>query len=235
MLSTVSIFMMLSLALILLQAFEKVDQPHEEARKGFMWRLTAEAIREGVKSTTRYRSKAPNKRGTRSHNPLPQRQASGAKGGQAARRSATLRRRNRINDGVYAGGYRSVPSAFDPTFNADMPVIYPPSPYYGSDNMSDWSQDSPLLRHAHAHGHDHNRNHELSMFQSQQMMHGLPIGDHAAYVPDLGPADSVFMNSPSPSADEPRTPVSQGGWEEDVGLGGAPFVFDDMACRGYVG
>ncbi|KAF2124427.1 hypothetical protein P153DRAFT_350431 [Dothidotthia symphoricarpi CBS 119687] len=218
-------------------AFEKVDQPHEEARKGFMWRLTTEAIREGVKSTTRYRSKAPNKRGTRSHHPLPQRQASGAKGGQAARRSANLRRRNRINDSAYAGTYRSVPAAFDPTFNPDMSMPYPTSPYYTSDNMSDWSHDSPLLghTHAHAHAHNHGRGNELGMFQSQHVMHGLPLGDHGAYVPDLGPAESVFTNSPASSADEPRTPMSQGGWEEDVGLGGAPFAFDEMACRGYVG
>ncbi|KAF2732944.1 winged helix DNA-binding domain-containing protein, partial [Polyplosphaeria fusca] len=67
-------------------AFEKVDQPGEEPRKGFMWKLTNEAIQEGVKSTTRYRSKQPNKRGHRMGQPQPQRQASGAKGGQAAKR-----------------------------------------------------------------------------------------------------------------------------------------------------
>ena len=68
-----------------------------------MWRLTESAIREGVKSTTRYRSKIPNKRGCRSQNPAPQRQASGAKGGQAARKAARLRRSERLRDS------RSVP------------------------------------------------------------------------------------------------------------------------------
>jgi hypothetical protein len=86
------------------QAFEKVHQPCEESREGFMWRLTDEAIREGVKSTTRYRSKQPNKRSHRTQQPQPQRQASGAKGGQAARRSANLRRSKRMN-----GQYRNDP------------------------------------------------------------------------------------------------------------------------------
>ena len=63
-----------------------------------MWRLTDEAIREGVKSTTRYRSKQPNKRGHRTQQPQPQRQASGAKGGQAARRSARMKRSGRMQD-----------------------------------------------------------------------------------------------------------------------------------------
>ncbi|KAH9860990.1 hypothetical protein IAQ61_010726 [Plenodomus lingam] len=102
-------------------AFEKVDQPGEESRKGFMWRLSESAIREGVKSTTRYRSKAPNKRGQRSHFPQPQRQASGSKGGQAARRSVRMRRSNRMQlqqeyrSNPYAN--RSVPAAFDPMYS----------------------------------------------------------------------------------------------------------------------
>lgn len=71
------------------KAFEKVDQPGsgEDQKKGFMWRLTPQAIRDGVKSTTRYRSKVPNKRSSRSHHPAPQRQASGAKGGRQTRRT----------------------------------------------------------------------------------------------------------------------------------------------------
>ncbi|KAH9862730.1 hypothetical protein J1614_010823 [Plenodomus biglobosus] len=102
-------------------AFEKVDQPGEESRKGFMWRLSAAAIREGVKSTTRYRSKAPNKRSQRSHLPQPQRQASGSKGGQAARRSVRMRRSNRMQmQQQYRSNpnaNRSVPAAFDPMYS----------------------------------------------------------------------------------------------------------------------
>ena len=45
----------------------------------------------------------------------------------------------------------------------------------------------------------------------------------------------MFSNSPSPSADEPRTPVDQGGWREDVGMemGMAGCVFEDTAGMGY--
>jgi hypothetical protein len=86
------------------QAFEKIEQPCKGSCKGFMWRLTDETIREGVKSTTRYRSKQLNKRAHRTQQPQPQRQASGAKGGQAARRSANLRRSKRMN-----GQYRNDP------------------------------------------------------------------------------------------------------------------------------
>ncbi|OCK83386.1 hypothetical protein K432DRAFT_274273, partial [Lepidopterella palustris CBS 459.81] len=127
-------------------AFEKVDQPDgEEAKKGFMWRLTESAIREGVKSTTRYRSKMPNKRGCRSHNPAPQRQASGAKGGQAARKTARLRRSERLRDS------RSVPmdksdaymSRSMPSYNApfdgfppsELAMGYPASPYFYQSEM----------------------------------------------------------------------------------------------------
>jgi hypothetical protein len=113
------------------QAFEKVEQ---ESRKGFMWRLTDETIREGVKSTTRYRSKRLNKRAHRTQQPQPKRQASGAKGGQATRRSANLRRSKRMNDLYRSDSYisRSVPIAFHPSYNESL-MPYPPSLYYDID------------------------------------------------------------------------------------------------------
>ena len=64
---------------------------------------------------------------------------------------------------------------------------------------------------------------DLNMFQMQHL-----VGEHAPFVPDLG-SEGVFTNSSSPSLDEPRTPVSQGGWEEDIGLVSLPYGFDDMA------
>jgi len=137
-----------------------VDQPGEESKKGFMWRLSADAIREGVKSTTRYRSKVPNKRGYRSHHPQPQRQASGSKGGHAARRSVRMRRSNRMQDGG-GGGYtsdpyasRRVPAAFDAMYVQGLGVggtglggvgareLYSPSPGYAShDDMDFYPKD----------------------------------------------------------------------------------------------
>jgi hypothetical protein len=57
----------------------------EQKRTGG-WRLTEEAIREGVQATSRYRNRpTPNKRKRRT----PKRQASGAKGGRA---SATVKK-----------------------------------------------------------------------------------------------------------------------------------------------
>ncbi|KAF2458434.1 hypothetical protein BDY21DRAFT_302623 [Lineolata rhizophorae] len=68
--------------------FEKVEPlPGEGAKSRNAWRLTSEALLHGVKSTTRYRSKTPHKRNSRSHVPAPQRQASGAKGGLAAKKA----------------------------------------------------------------------------------------------------------------------------------------------------
>jgi hypothetical protein len=234
-----------------------------------MWRLTDEAIREGVKSTTRYRSKQPNKRGHRAQQPQPQRQASGAKGGQAARRSARMKRSGRMHDGYRNEQYisRSVPAAFDPSYrgggsgDGHASLSYPPSPFYGSD--VDFGYASPskvddfgvgggsgVLNH-HAHLDlfpPAPRSYEGSPLPSgmsqhdlsQGLPHGLPITD-TAYVLDQSPAEGLFSNSPSPSADEPRTPVDQGGWREDVGMGmgmgvGAGCVFEDgLGYRAYTG
>lgn len=62
-----------------------------------MWRLTDQAIREGVKSTTRYRSKAPNKRAARSHAPAPLRRTSSTRSGQVPRKSSRPRRSERVS------------------------------------------------------------------------------------------------------------------------------------------
>ncbi|KAF2029475.1 hypothetical protein EK21DRAFT_101096 [Setomelanomma holmii] len=218
-------------------AFEKVDQPCEESRKGFMWRLTEEALREGVKSTTRYRSKQPNKRGHRNHQPQPQRQASGAKGGQAARRSANLRRSRRMYEHCRNEPYisRSVPAAFDPSYHPDTVMPYPPSPYYESD-------DDFAYNTKHNHGLDFGSpmmNNGLDLFASSRpyngppMMHGLPMGE-SAYVLDQNPSEPLFTNSPSPTADEPRTPEAQGGWDEHLSLD-APGVLDDTVYQEYAG
>ncbi|KAI9880830.1 MAG: hypothetical protein M1830_000266 [Pleopsidium flavum] len=81
-------------------AFKKVDQqpPSDDSKKGFIWVLEPSAINEGVKSTTRYRKNAPNKKIGKSETPAPQRQKSGAKGGKAARKAAKLRRSARLED-----------------------------------------------------------------------------------------------------------------------------------------
>jgi len=58
-----------------------------------VWVLTELAIKNGVQSTTRYRKTGSAKKTNLNRVPAVQRQRSGAKGGQAARRAAKLRRR----------------------------------------------------------------------------------------------------------------------------------------------
>ena len=66
--------------------------PSEDSKKGFIWVLADFALEEGVKSTTRYR-KHNLKKPPKTEHPAPQRQASGARGGKAARKSAS----NKLN------------------------------------------------------------------------------------------------------------------------------------------
>lgn len=188
-----------------------------------MWRLTDEARREGVKSTTRYRSKQPNKRGHRSQQPLPQRQASGAKGGQAAKRSAKLRQSQRRNGG-YA--YRSDPymhrsmlttydhSGFDPCI--DIPMPYPSSPYYNSEvdfghpSSQDEFDSSFVAPNLDTHPY-------AASPLSQE-----PLCVDTAYILHQDPTEPLFYdtdNSPSPTESEPRTPDSQ----EDCYIGAEPL------------
>lgn len=174
-----------------------------------MWRLTDEAIREGVKSTTRYRTKLPNKRGRVSQLPQPQRQASGARGSQTAKRTARLRRSERGRGGPGAGGSggasqaaRSVPNyntALDRLSPWEMPLPHPPSPYYSSE--LDFGQPSTP-----------------ESFVSSYSVGS--VGSHAVY-PDqafmlpCSPDEPLFYSegSPSTSGDDPMTPSSvDGDW-----------------------
>ncbi|KAK5140231.1 hypothetical protein LTR04_003102 [Oleoguttula sp. CCFEE 6159] len=71
-------------------AFVKIPQlPGEESKKGCTWQLAPQFVDVPPKSTTRYRNKDPNKRTPKSLNPAPQRQVSGAKGGQAAKNTVS--------------------------------------------------------------------------------------------------------------------------------------------------
>lgn len=77
------------------KAFKKVEQAStadDSKKSGCIWVLQDWAVKEGVKSTTRYRKPPPFRRAHRSGIPAPQRQLSGAKGGRAARKSARQRK-----------------------------------------------------------------------------------------------------------------------------------------------
>lgn len=233
------------------QAFEKVDSPSDSTQKGFMWRLTPSALREGVKSTTRYRSKAPNKRSTTRSQPLPQRQASGAKGGHAARRAANLRRSQRAREANPRsnpyGGYDSEWEGAS-AHGGDSP--YPSrvdSPYsqYGSNSAISFSPYSSM----HATGEfrpmlgmaEHLMSPPCSYASTPLSQSSTPmtatmsladgmIGD-AAYVLDQGPGEPLFSTSPTPSGDEPITPThGRGMWEEDVAMG--IDMYDELSYHG---
>ena len=215
-----------------------------------MWRLTPAALREGVKSTTRYRSKAPNKRSSHRTQPLPQRQASGAKGGHAARRAANFRRSQRARELGYhtppqAGLPRSEPYTGYGTEWEDTSV-YTPSSSYPSRVDSPYSQMSFSPYHAPKDNAPFSpmlgmASHLMSPSRSysstpatpttpMSMSHtGLPLGD-TAYVLEQAPGERLFSGSPTPSVDEPITPTDaggRGGWEQDVAMG--IDVFDDLA------
>jgi hypothetical protein len=207
-----------------------------------MWRLTEDAIRNGVKSTTRYRSKQPNKRGHRTH-PLPQRQASGAKGGHASRRSTRARRGHvRPLDTYRHEPYRSVPTYSAYTLDAPVP---PYSPYFDSPTQSDHSfLDSPSdfsnsmsMPGMDLFNHDiNNRSYSGTPFSSSQA--SMASGDSAYVDLPQNPMEPLFTNSPTPSStlDEPRTPDSQVnlGWGDEAALAGRGdgFVYD-MGTGGF--
>jgi hypothetical protein len=170
-----------------------------------MWRLSASALREGVKSTTRYRSKQPNKRGSRPGN--PQRQVSGAKGGVAARRSANVRRSKRQHDYQYTA--RSVPSAFEPVYHhhhdvGSHDIPYPPSPYFGQ------HVDYVYGNHTNDHTKDFRESHARDGIDTWHTTQ-YPMLKGSAYVLSTSPDAPLFTDSPTPSAEEPRTPMSASG------------------------
>ncbi|KAF9885731.1 hypothetical protein FE257_012616 [Aspergillus nanangensis] len=72
--------------------FEAVREESIAGKKAVnFWRLTEEAVKNGIQSTTRYRKQANYKKTLASEPPAPQRQRSGAKGGKATKSTAKFR------------------------------------------------------------------------------------------------------------------------------------------------
>ncbi|KAL4873295.1 hypothetical protein BDV12DRAFT_192775 [Aspergillus spectabilis] len=72
--------------------FEAVREESTPGKKAVnYWRLTDEAVNNGIQSTTRYRKQANYKKSAASDPPAPQRQRSGAKGGKATKIAARFR------------------------------------------------------------------------------------------------------------------------------------------------
>ncbi|KAL2803189.1 hypothetical protein BJX63DRAFT_437159 [Aspergillus granulosus] len=78
--------------------FEAVREESTLGKKAVnYWRLTEEAITNGIQSTTRYRKQANYKKSVAADPPAPQRQRSGAKGGKATKITARFRNCQNIN------------------------------------------------------------------------------------------------------------------------------------------
>ncbi|KAL3468431.1 hypothetical protein BJX64DRAFT_282603 [Aspergillus heterothallicus] len=78
--------------------FEAVREESTPGKKAVnYWRLTEEAITNGIQSTTRYRKQANYKKSAAADPPAPQRQRSGAKGGKATKITARFRSSQSIN------------------------------------------------------------------------------------------------------------------------------------------
>lgn len=194
-----------------------------------MWRLTAEAAKNGVRSTTRYRSKQPNKRGHRTGH-YPQRQRAGAIGGIKAKKAA-LQRKARLHDSYRSDAYQSrsvpTPATFDALYTPNLALQntpYPPSPYYSSSSSEVDALDyatsyssSPLqmpqsLHPMHSFG-------SLPMLSHHQDVQASPFADSVFNLPP-DPSEPLFTNSPTPPASEPRTPDSEGPvWGSTLGTG----------------
>ncbi|KAL2819368.1 hypothetical protein BDW59DRAFT_122127 [Aspergillus cavernicola] len=72
--------------------FEAVREESTPGKKAVnYWRLTDEAVNNGIQSTTRYRKQTNYKKPVASDPPAPQRQRSGAKGGKATKTTARFR------------------------------------------------------------------------------------------------------------------------------------------------
>lgn len=73
------------------QGFEAIREETRGKRAVNFWRLTDEAVRNGIQSTTRYRKQANCRKTLSLEPPAPLRQRSGARGGKAAKVTAKLR------------------------------------------------------------------------------------------------------------------------------------------------
>jgi hypothetical protein len=214
-----------------MQAFQKMDLSSGEdpSKKGYKWRLSDTALKDGrVQSTTRYRNKQPNKRGSKSHNPAPHRQASGARGGEMARRAAQVRRSERLREirnsiqetgsllrsrgvirtnNTMSGTSSAIPgspprSATLDYFTSDamnMTHSGPSSPYF-------LPADDPYSASQPAHHFDPTMN----LFHESPTMNNdsYPSSPELGGVPDMHfmpIGDRLFYDSPE-SASEPRTP-----------------------------
>ena len=212
---------LVGLELTLVQAFEKVNQPQgDEQKKGCSWKLADFAVKDGVKSTTRYRAKAPNKRCARTRDPDQKRMEAGAKGGQASKKAAQ-RRSQRLREGSHLSGptVRQLttpipPPVYEvPLLGFDVKAERQPSPYFvphsSSPNYTHQQYSNVASTSAPHHAE------LLNLYSSPIVPANLRSYNHLSAFPQArhptpNSDEPFFYDSPAESSDEPITPSPMG-------------------------
>ncbi|KAJ5095786.1 hypothetical protein NUU61_005142 [Penicillium alfredii] len=106
--------------------FEAIKEEAAPGKKAVnFWRLTKEASRRGIQSTTRYRKQANHRKAISPGPPVPQRQRSGSKGGRASKSAAQMR--HHVQD-KRKEQYRSRPPMHQsPRYYSPLPAPSSPS------------------------------------------------------------------------------------------------------------
>lgn len=119
---------------------------------------------------------------------------------------------------------RSVPFSYDTGFLTDD--TYPASPYYASP-ASEFELDYSPDEYSASFITPNMDLFDTRSYNSSPLSQMSSSGDSAYIHLPLDPSEPLFTNSPSPPADEPRTPESPGHSEEDIYVNsGTSFVFD---------
>ena len=176
------------------------------------------AVKEGVKSTTRYRTKAPSKRSARTRDPDQKRMEAGAKGGQASKKAAQ-RRSQRLRDSSQLST-----TAIRQLTNPRPPPVYD-VPLLGFDRRAERQTSPYFIPHQGPTSYGQQLYGQslptsAAQFNPMRHMHGSPMSStsrvHHNHLPTMAqigqpltsPDDPFFYDSPTESGDEPITPSS---------------------------
>ncbi|KAL4962289.1 forkhead box transcription factor [Aspergillus stella-maris] len=228
--------------------FEAIREETTPGKKPInYWRLTDEAVNNGIQSTTRYRKTANYKRpttaATASDPPAPQRQRSGAKGGKATKVTSRFRGVNGLPFGPGPGSGPGSASASGGMgvnmmgLNMGMGNMgmmnYMGYSSPSSSSSEEYRRERERAYRAHYQPFQNSNNNPQPHSQStrqHQHPHGLPSSKHFAY---NNPHASTHR-TPSTTAPTPTTATGTGAGGYAVGADAAPAapVFCDMAGPG---
>ncbi|KAI9697164.1 MAG: hypothetical protein M1820_007900 [Bogoriella megaspora] len=222
-------------------AFVKVTQPQgDERAKGCLWKLADFAVKDGVKSTTRYRTKTTQKRNVnKTKEPSAVRVDAGSKGGLASKKAAHERR---IQKALERNPYPQTSThLIRPSPNPHLsPWIEPPicfndrsmersmSPYfvpqteagacYNQLQPAPFHYDQTIIAQPRAYPPT-----SAPPLYSRQDLHSPPespamlgsVSSRLTHYHGVGqalpsPDEPFFCDSPNASSDEPQTPSTNG-------------------------